>query len=428
MAYSVELLINYLTAFVHLLLNPLLYVFVLFIYLQYRKQMVVERQLFSARIQSPLKQTVRSIGMGLVGGIIASISAGLLGIMVQETDMWLLWFLSLGLALIRIRFFCLAYSAGILTLLHMLTLLAPNPMGDQGVGIVWTWLANVNPVPLLALVGLLHLIEAMLIRWNAGRDASPLFVEGKRGRIVGAYHLQSFWLTPLLFLVPSQASGLLSTPLYPGWPLFSPENIGLGMGYGLMLLPAVTGFSDLTQTMVSKEKARQASRQLFIYALLLLGLSYASVWLPWLAVFAALYTIAGHEGLFVISQRREQSAPPYFIQSPKGIKVMAVLPDTPAEQMGILPGEIIVKVNGIPVQDKTQLYPALQANPAFCKMEVLTYNNEQKFVQCAIYAGNHHQLGIIVVPDSSTNYFVEVHKMSLIQLIKDRMEKIKLGA
>lgn len=426
MANGWVLLTSYLDGMIHLLVNPLLYVFVLFIYLHYRKQMTVERQLFSVRVQSPIRQTIRSVGMGLVGGLIVSLAAGGLGIMVQETDMWLLWFLSILLAIVRLRYLCLAYSAGVLTLLHTIVTWIPFSSESQGVGQVWTWLANVKPVPLLALVAILHLVEAVLVRWNAGRDATPLFVEGKRGRIIGAYHLQSFWLTPLLVLVPTQTSAVLTTSIFPGWPLFSPEYIGLG--FGILLLPAITGFSDLTQTMTPLTKSRQISGQLFVYALILLGLAYAAVWVPGLALLTALFALIGHEGLFWLSQKREQNAAPFFIQPPKGVKIMAVIPDTPADQIGLLPGEIIVKVNGVHVHDKSQLYPALQSNPAFCKMEVLTYDNELKFVQCAIYAGNHHQLGIIVVPDSTTDYFVDMRKISLLQLVRDRVEKIKLGA
>lgn len=55
------------------LLNPFMYLFVLFIYLHYRRQMNFERQLFSVRIQSPFVQTLRAVGMGLVGGLLVAL-------------------------------------------------------------------------------------------------------------------------------------------------------------------------------------------------------------------------------------------------------------------------------------------------------------------------------------------------------------------
>ncbi len=424
MAFNGELLLSVMKGVGWFFLNPILYVFVLFIYLHYRRQMNLERQLFAVRIQFPLLQTIRSLGMGAAGGLLVSILSAALGVVIQLQDLWLLWGIAICLALVRLRFLCFAYAAGILTLLHGLAQLAPGMAQVAGIGTVWSWLLQAKPVPLLALVAIMHLIEAWLIRWNAGRDASPLFVEGKRGRIVGAYLLHSFWLTPMALLVETAPGSGFSGALFPGWPFFSAE----GLTVGLLLLPTVTGFSDLTQTLTPERKARDIARQLGWYAVLLLALAYVANLLPPLAVLAALFALAGHEGLFWLSQWQERQRPPCFIQSTSGVKIMAVIPGTPAEEMGLLPGEVVVKVNGVAVRNKEELYPALQVNPAFCKMEVLTRGGELKFVQCAVYAGNHHQLGIIVVPDASTRVYVDLHKSSVVQLLKQKLEKLNIGA
>lgn len=406
-----------------LFLNPVFYLFLFVIYLHYRRQMQVERQLFATRIQTPIVQTVRSVGMGLVGGILISLLAAGLGVVISLQDLYLLWGLALLLAMIRLRFLCFSYAAGLLALLHGVATVFPGPGAIPWLGDLWTMFAQAKPIPLLALVAIMHLIEAMLVRWNGGRDASPLFIEGKRGRIVGSYLLHSFWLTPL-FLFVQMEPGAISGTLYPGWPFFWPE----AASFGLMLLPSVTGFSDMTQTTTPFKKAQQISKHLAVYALILLALSALAVWLLPLIVLAALFAIFGHEALFFWSQYHETMRSPFFIQSSRGLKVMAVIPGTRAEEMGILPGEIIVKVNGIHVRNKEDLYPALQANPAFCKMEVLTYEGEIKFVQCAVYAGYHHQLGIIVVPDAQTNVYVDMRRFSVIQLIKQKLEKRDIGA
>jgi PDZ domain len=406
-----------------LLLNPVFYLFLFVIYLHYRRQMHFERQLFSARIQTPIVQTIRSVGMGLAGGVLISLLAAGLGVVIQVQDLYLLWGLALILALIRLRFLCFAYAAGLLTLLHAVAQVFPGPVEVAWIGDLWTMLGQAKPIPLLALVAIMHLIEALLVRWNGGRDASPLFVEGKRGRIVGSYLLHSFWLTPL-FLFVQMDSGAISGALYPGWPFFWPE----ATSFGLMLLPSVTGYSDMTLTTTPFKKAQQISKQLTLYAVILLALTALAVWLNPLIVLAALFALLGHEALFFWSQYQERQRSPYFIQSSRGIKVMAVIPGTRAEEIGILPGEIIIKVNSIQVRNKEDLYPALQANSAFCKMEVLTYEGEIKFVQCAVYAGNHHQLGIIVVPDSKTSVYVDLRRSSVIQLIKQKLEKLNIGA
>nr|WP_113756194.1 PDZ domain-containing protein [Brevibacillus laterosporus] len=406
-----DLISNYLYALVHFLLNPLLYAFLIFIYLHYRKQMLWERQLFSVRIQSPLAQTLRSVGLGVIGGLFVSVVAGLLGIFIQVSDMWIAWGITLLLAFVRFRFLCLAYGTAIFTGLHGIAKLFPIAGEISGVDKVWGWFAHANPAPILALVALLHIVEAWFIRSHGGRHASPLFVEGKRGRVVGAYQLHSFWLTPVIVLTPVTEGAFTIPALFSGWPLFSLDWAMASLG--MLLLPAVTGFSAITKTRTPQAKADSLSKHLLLYSFILLGISYAAVVVPPLVYGAALFAFFGHEWLGWLSSRQEEKLPPYYVPASKGLKVMAVLPGTPAEVMGIRIGEVIIKVNGHPISSKEDLYPALQANPAFCKMEVLTLDNEIKFTQSAIYAGQHHQLGIIVVPDERTTHFVSMQEIGL---------------
>lgn len=100
--------------------------------------------------------------------------------------------------------------------------------------------------------------------------------------------------------------------------------------------------------------------------------------------------------------------------------MLAVLPGSPAEELGIRAGESIVKVNGVPVPTKEDLHAALRINPAFCKLEVLNLAGESKFLQRAIYAGDHHQLGAILAPDELAPAAVRLQPLSLLQLLRPR--------
>ncbi|MNC61811.1 Cell division topological determinant MinJ [compost metagenome] len=84
-----------------------------------------------------------------------------------------------------------------------------------------------------------------------------------------------------------------------------------------------------------------------------------------------------------------------------------MLPDSPAEGLDIRTGEILAKVNGLPVTTKDALHAALQANPAYCKLEIINLQGESRFAGRAIFAGEHHQLGILICPDEDTRYVVE---------------------
>ncbi|WP_036738039.1 PDZ domain-containing protein, partial [Paenibacillus zanthoxyli] len=82
-----------------------------------------------------------------------------------------------------------------------------------------------------------------------------------------------------------------------------------------------------------------------------------------------------------------------------GLKVLAVLPGSPAQELGILPGEVLLKVNGEALTGEAQqLHEALRKSPAFCKLEVQNAAGESKYLQRAIYDGDHHLLGVILAP------------------------------
>ncbi|KAI7262144.1 hypothetical protein KC345_g9521 [Hortaea werneckii] len=259
---------------------------------------------------------------------------------------------------------------------------------------------------LLALAALLHLAEALLARWQGARLATPLFLAGKRGKVVGGYQLQAFWPLPLFLLIPSGA-GISELPWHPL----------LGGGLGLVSLPVIIGFSEMTQGMLPARKVARTFGRLLIYSTVLLGLSLLAAWWSPLTVLAALAAILLHEGLSWYSALEERSLSPIFVHPPAGRKVLAVLPDSPAQELGILPGEILLKVNGVLLTGAAQLHEALRMNPAFCKLEVLNREGESKYLQRAIYDGDHHQLGIILVPEPDGRVIAAAKPSSIFSII-----------
>ncbi|MNC52221.1 Cell division topological determinant MinJ [compost metagenome] len=69
---------------------------------------------------------------------------------------------------------------------------------------------------------------------------------------------------------------------------------------------------------------------------------------------------------------------------------------------------------------KEELHAALRLNAAFCKLEVRNTAGESKFLQRALYAGEHHQLGAILSPDEKAPVAVRLQPLSLLQLLKPR--------
>ncbi|ETT50011.1 PDZ domain-containing protein [Paenibacillus sp. FSL P4-0338] len=401
-----ELLTSLGTAVLHLLIQPYYYIAILFIALYYRRQVALERKLIHVKLHSWGPETWRTVWTGGLMGLLVSLSAVALGVSVTYTAVACIWVVSLVLMLFRVRYLCFAYAIGALGIVQFVLSFFPETLQSGAAGTVAGAVREMDIPALLALAALLHVAEALLARWQGPRLATPLFLAGKRGKVVGGYQLQAFWPLPLFVLIPA-GSGIGELPWHPL----------LGGGLGLVSLPVIIGFSEMTQGMLPGRKAARTFGRLLIYSAVLLGLSLlADLWSP-LTVVAALAAILLHEGLSWYSALEERSLSPVFVHPPAGRKVLAVLQGSPAQELGILPGEILLKVNGVLLTSAAQLHEALRMNPAFCKLEVQNREGESKYLQRAIYAGDHHQLGIILVPDPDGGITAEMKPSSIFSII-----------
>ncbi len=389
-----------------LFVTPFYYIALLFLWLLYRRQIYLERRCYHTRLRTLLWPMLAAIGAGWAVGLLMTLILPFVGMQVNGHTLILLWGTALILVWFRVRYFCLAYAAGILSIVRGIYELLPASWQEgRDAGVAAEWLTGavgaVHVPSLLVLAALTHLAEALLIRLQGSRWATPLFVEGKRGKIVGAYGIQGFWPVPLFLLVPAGESGGIMLP----WnTLFGAEAAS---GWSFIAFPVLIGFSELTKTRLAEVKTRMTASRLAAYSVCLFALALLAFWQPWSLIPAGLLAIVLHELVAWLSHREEERDSPLFIHDSRGLRVLGVLPGSPADQMGILAGEFIVSANGRKVRSKDDLHRAIQMNSAFCKLELLDRRNEPRFVQRALYAGQHHQLGIILSPDNHTDVYVE---------------------
>lgn len=401
-----ELLQSLGRAFLHLWIQPYYYIAIILMMLYYRRQVVLERKLIHVKLHSWGQETWRTVWNGLLLGLVVSIAAILLGISLSGTAVACIWVASLLLSLLRVRYLCFAYAIGLIGVIQFVLSFFPNALHSGTIGNITTTIREMDIPALLVLAALLHMAEAVLARWQGAKLATPLFLKGKRGMVVGGYQLQAFWPLPLFLLVPSGAG----TMDLPWQPLF-------GGGLGIVSVPVIIGFSEMTQGMLPGRKGARTAGRLLIYSIVLLGLGLFAAWWSPLTVVAALAAIVLHEGLSWYSALEERSMSPIFVHPPHGRKVLAVLPGSPAQELGILPGEVLLKVNGVLLTNAAQLHEALRMNPAFCKLEVLNREGQSKYLQSPIYDGDHHQLGIILVPETDGAIIADAKSSSLFSII-----------
>ncbi|MCS7459924.1 PDZ domain-containing protein [Paenibacillus doosanensis] len=402
-------------ALFQLLIHPFYYIGILLIVLQYRRQIMFERKLFHTKLHSLISETWRALLWGWIGGILASVLMAAVGATLTVDAVILLWIVSLVFILFRVRFLCWAYAIGAIGIVHVLFLAIPA-LADAVPRQLAEAVAGLNMPSLLALAAVLHLVEAVLVRIQGTRTATPMFYGGKRGKIVGGYHLQGFWPVALFLLVPVQGGSAIALPWTPllGGDLWSG-------GWAIVGFPVMIGFAEMTMSRRPQEKVRMTSRMLIVYALAVLLLALLAYLWPVLTLVASLLCILLHEALLWYSRYDESRRSPIFVHDGRGLKVLGVLPGSAAEELGIVPGEILHKVNGFPVKTKQELHQAMQVNSAFCKLEVLNLEGESKFLKRAIFSGEHHQLGILLAPDQDALYYAEEKQTHIIAYMRKKL-------
>lgn len=412
----------------------MLSVVMLLVLTQYRRQARMEEHLFGAPFSRPLRQTMTSLGFGLLGGIIASILMVTMGIPLSESlGLVYVWPVVLTLMLIRPRFMCFAYGGGVVGLASlMLRVLAQVFPALGGIGL-FAGLMAVDISALMALVGLLHLTESFLIYVSGHINAGPVIIQNPRGELVGGFMLQRFWPLPMaalfaeIVLESGIADGGIGMPDW--WPLLQPAaQPGPGMIVLFSLLPIVAalGYSDLAVSTSPRQKSRISARNLSVYSLALLALSILAGQWRFLELLPVLFAPLGHEFLIQAGNHREWAGRPLLAPSPRGIKLLAVLPGSPAQEKGLTTGWIIAKVNGLDVDNSRQLAHALNLFPGLADLDVISPEGNPSTIQLHQRQGT---LGLIPVPDGSrTGAFLNLANKGFLARQWDKWTKKKSDA
>ena len=404
-------------AAIKLLQSPYLYLSLLLIAVVYRRQIQLQRKLFFVRFHSFLREWFVTIFAGLCVGLLASLALFAAGASVKLNLAPVLWVVAIVLMFMRLRFVCFAYVIGLIGFVQpVLERIEQWP--DQGwVDWLVTPILQADLYSLLLLVGVLHLAEAFLIRLQGVRMATPLFMMSKRGKVIGGYHLQRFWPIPLI----------LMAPLADGASVWSMWSDPQQLVQVLMLLPfpILIGFSDITITQLPRDKARSISNGLMLYSLLVIGLAVSVKLFPVLTMVAAVLTILAHEALRWYGRSKENKLLPLYTNSSLGLKILAVLPGSPADKLGILAGETIYKVNGLQVHSRMQMYEAMVRNSAYCKLEIFNHDGQLKFLNRAMFAGEHHQLGVVLAPDDDVKHYAEFREYSVFTYLRWRLRGVR---
>ncbi|MEH7457235.1 PDZ domain-containing protein [Bacillus sp. JJ1127] len=367
-------------------LHPAVYVFLISsIFVGYLR-ILRERKAFSFKVYDIWFELRTSLFSGVGYGLVVSIITIGAGLVVSQASIWmiLIWTLLFGLAA-QYRYLSAAYTFGIAIVAALLSSKMPISLLQLGEG------EGDTIVSLAILLGIMLVVEGLLISKNAVRYSTPKIRKSKRGLNIGLHESKRLWLVPIFILVPGDAV----TQFVSWWPVVSVGS----QTYSLFLVPFLIGFMRNIRSYEPKEALLFTGRRIFGLAALVLVLGIASYWWHVLAIVAMGAAMLGRFTIAMQERIADETRPAYFAARDEGLMVLDTIPNTTGAEMNLKPGEVITKVNGVIPKTAEEFYDALQSKTtgAFCKLEVLDTKGELRLAQTALYAGGHHELGVVFV-------------------------------
>lgn len=369
-----------------LFLNPLTYWSVFLMFLVGYKRIKVERKQFGLKLFESFSEWISTWKLSLFIGLFISLITIGGGMVFSYDTIILLGIVTIILSLtFNYSMLSPSYTIGFT---FILILLSPLILEKQSF-INQELFTGVNFTSLAVLLGLFLFIEAILLMRTERNATYPELVLSERGVWIGQHRLKKLSIIPFFVIVPS---GLI-TPFAPFWPFF---DIG-GESYGLLLIPFLLGFNHVVRGALPQLSAKKLAKSMTFLAFLVLVIALGSIYEPlsWFSIIAVIIAILGREFINFKHRINDKEVSDYFQPIDDGVKVLGVIQNSPADRLGILVGEKIVKVNSQKIYDRNQFYNCLSDTSVNFKLEIIDDAGEMRYVQSSLYEGDHHELGII---------------------------------
>lgn len=357
---------------------------------QYNRMEKLREEFFGGKTGRPRNDILVSTGYGLLGGLVGSFLLVFIGLTISG-ELYYLWPVAILLMMINIRFLCFAYAGGILALANLL-------LGYP----------QISVPQILALVAALHMVESFLILAGGHLGAVPAYVKGPEGNVVGGFTLQKFWPIPILALVVLTGGALEGGVEMPDWwPLIKPAVQGepQNLTYALLPLVAGLGYGDIAIARSPVEKSRLSALFLGLFSVILLVLAVLAGQSRIVAFFAALFSPLGHEAVIYIGKRIELKGKPLYVPAKRGLRVLDVLPGSPAWRSGLRPGDVVKAVNGMEPSDNAGFHQLMQNSPPPVTID---YYSRASGLNKSGIINQPGPWGVAPVPESNESRYVEL--------------------
>lgn len=367
--------------------------------------------------KSSLVLIIEAALQGTIVGIIGSFIIIFLGLPLNVT-IYIIFLLpiSLILSLINIRYICFSYSAAIMGLLAILF------NGQEFFGMKLPDI-DINISGLMALVGVLHLMESLLIYFVGADDCIPI-ISKKNDQVILGHILQKYWPVPIAILVFASGTATGNTIQMPNWWPLVKDHAALvePFYYGLASLVGALGYSSITFTEQPEKRAKKTAVMLFCYSLIIIGIAIIADDNIFMQLFGLVLMASIHEAIILIELHQESHKQPIFTLPKKGIRIMYVIEGSAAHKMGMKRGDIIRKINDMEVVNLKQFKALMRNKFPFLWIETMNLKKEIITYEYKAYPDGLQALGIKAIPERPRILFKQsnLRKVGMIHLIKNK--------
>ncbi|MEK5146297.1 PDZ domain-containing protein [Psychrobacillus sp. FSL K6-4615] len=385
-----EVLIELVKGIGRFFLHPAVYVTLLFSILIGYVRVKRERRQFRTRLLWGWTEAKGFLLDGIIWALILSVISVAIGLVIPNSwlliySMWMLLFILL---------FTYQFGSAIYTIaLGTATAYAMYTFNWSIDVFTWTVsgldILQAGIVPVAIIAGLLLIVEGVLIQKHGSAQASPKLVTTHRGIEAIVYHVKKLWLLPILLVIPGDV-----IPTYlPYWPQFT-----LGeTAFSFVVFPFVIGFQQKSQHSLPIHFFAGYGKIVWQLGIVITIIAAIGYFEPLVSAIAILIGVIARLLITIIKYQQEKTGNYAVSPQSNGVMIAGVLSGSPAEKMGLLIGERIVKVNGQKVENEQELYEAVQINAAHCRLEVLDSNGELRLRQHILFRHDHYRLGLILV-------------------------------
>lgn len=394
-----ELILYTLRTVAYAIVDPM-HIFMLIVlgimfYIKNKRVSLMQKMTIGEIINSPLELTLSQISLGVIAGAIVSILLSSFGVIFTENSgIEVMFMISVLLLFIKKRYMGFAYSGAILGAISIFSnILAELTKTESYI--------NVNILALITFVGIIHVVEGILIMFDGGRGAIPVFTN-KDNKIIGGFAYNRYWALPVaLFIaitsnISSVSTSEVATPDW--WPIINRSGALLLLSSAIIAsipLYGVVGYNSVSFTKEKNKKPIYSGIGILIYGVLLTLIAQLSNFGIVGQIIGVIFAPLGYELMLKIQNKFEDSGKYLYVTDDNGVAVLEVAPNSPAFESGVRRGDKILEVNKNKVISEVEILKEVRENFSEIPFKIKKISGE--IVDLNIKPKNK-RIGMLLVP------------------------------